>query len=156
AIDPMEHDLASLSALLTPGAVGTRGRARYLLDLNDRLARSLPTPGARWPPRVPPHGGDLQLAPGTRHTLLPSPPNARAYSPSALQRFAACPYQFYLSALWRLAPREDIAPLDRLDPLTRGSLFHRVQAECFRALQRGRLPLSTAALEPALSVLDRA
>src|SRR5262249_18746942 len=46
AIDPMEHDLASLHALLPPGP-GTRGRARYLLDLNDRLARSLRSRWAR-------------------------------------------------------------------------------------------------------------
>ena len=156
AIDPMEHDLASLSMLIAPGASGTRGRARYLLDLNDRLARSLRTRWARWRPRFTPYDGIVQLAPGTRDTLLASRPNARAYSPSALQRFAACPYQFYLSALWRLAPREEIAPLYRLDPLTRGSLFHRVQAECFRALQRdGRLPLSPATLGPALSTLDQ-
>ena len=35
----------------------------------------------------------------------------------------------------------EIAPLERLDPLTRGSLFHEVQAECMRALQQAeRLP----------------
>ncbi len=157
AIDEVEHDLASLGALLRRGATETRGRARYLLELNDRLARSLRARWARWRPRFTPYDGIVQLAPGTRDILLASRPTARAYSVSALQRFAACPYQFYLSAIWRLAPREEIAPLERLDPLTRGSLFHQVQAECLRALQQdGRLPLARETLGPALIVLDQA
>ena len=154
AIDEFEHDLSSLAALLRPGA-GGKGRARYLLELNDRLARSLRARWARWHGRFSPHDGIVQVAPGTRDLLLASGLRARSYSATALQRFAACPYQFFLSAVCRLAPREEIAPLERLDPLTRGSLFHEVQAECLRALQReGRLPLSSDALPSALGVLD--
>jgi ATP-dependent helicase/nuclease subunit B len=157
AIDPVEHDLASLAGLLRPGATGTRGRARYLLELNDRLARSLRARWARWRGRFTPYDGIVQLAPGTRDILLASRLQARSYSATALQRFAACPYQFFLSAVCRLAPREEIAPLERLDPLTRGSLFHQVQAECLRALQRqGRLPVSRETLGSALGVLAEA
>ncbi len=157
AIDEVEHDLSSLAGLVRPDAVDTRGRARYLLDLNDRLARSLRSRWARWRQRFTPYDGIVQLAPGTRDALLGSRLNARSYSPSALQRFATCPYQFYLSAIWRLAPRDEIAPLDRLDPLTRGSLFHEVQAECLRELKEtGRLPLAAAGLAEATGVLDRA
>jgi ATP-dependent helicase/nuclease subunit B len=157
AIDEVEHDLASLGALLRPDASGTRGRARYLLDLNDRLARSLRARWARWRRRFTAYDGIVQLSPGTRDMLLASRLTARSYSATALQRFAACPYQFYLSAICRLAPREEIAPLERLDPLTRGSLFHQVQAECLRALQRdGRLPLSRETLGAALGALDDA
>ena len=143
AIDEVEHDLASLGAILRLEPREARGRARYLFELNDRLARSLRTRWARWRPRFTPYDGIVQLAPGTSDILLASRPNARSYSVSALQRFAACPYQFYLSAICRLAPREEIAPLERLDPLTRGSLFHEVQAECLRALQEaGGLPVT--------------
>jgi CRISPR/Cas system-associated exonuclease Cas4 (RecB family) len=157
AIDPVEHDLASLGALIQGRIAPARGRARYLLELNDRLARSLRSRWARWRKRFTPYDGIVQVAPGTRNMLLASRPTARAYSVSALQRFAACPYQFYLSAIWRLAPREEIAPLQRLDPLTRGSMFHQVQAECLRALQQeGRLPLSRETLGPALVVLEHA
>ena len=143
AIDEVEHDLASLGAILRLEPREARGRARYLLELNDRLARSLRTRWARWQRRFTPYDGIVRIAPGTSDILLASRPNARAYSVSALQRFAACPYQFYLSAICRLAPREEIAPLERLDPLTRGSLFHEVQAECLRALQQaGDLPVT--------------
>ena len=67
---------------------------------------------------------------------------ARPYSLSALQRYAACPYQFLLSAIYRLEPPPAIEPLQKLDPLTRGSIFHEAQARFFRALEAdGRLPL---------------
>ena len=155
AIDEVEHDLASLAGLLRSGAPGARGRARYLLELNDRLARSLRARWARWRGRFTPYDGIVQLAPGTRDILLASRLTARSFSATALQRFAVCPYQFFLSAICRLAPREEIGPLERLDPLTRGSLFHQVQAECLRALQReGQLPLSRERLGPALEVLE--
>src|SRR5262249_33699662 len=104
-----------------------------------------------------PYDGLVQLAPGTRNMMLASRPNARAYSVSALQRFAACPYQFYLSAIWRLQPREEIGPLERLEPLPPGSMFPPAEAECLRALQQqGRLPLSRETLGPALDVLEEA
>ncbi len=154
AIDPVEHDLASLGALLRRGPEA-RGRARYLLELNDRLARSLRSRWARWRTTFTPYDGIVQLAPGTRDALLASRPTARAYSPSALQRYAVCPYQFYLSAIFRLEPRDEIAPLAKLDPLTRGRLFHQVQAECLRALQAaGRLPLTPDTAAAAQAVLD--
>ncbi len=156
AIDEIEHDLANLHALLHRPAAEARGRGRYLLDLNDRLARSLRTRWARWRQSFTPADGLVRLADGTREVLLASRPSARAYSVSALQRFAVCPYQFYLSAICRLTPRDEIAPLERLDPATRGHLFHRVQAEAFRALQAaGRLPLSATRLPEALELLDR-
>ena len=59
----------------------------------------------------------------------------RAYSLSALQRFAACPYQFLLATIYRLEPWDEPEPLVRMDPLTRGSLFHKAQAEFYRALE---------------------
>jgi ATP-dependent helicase/DNAse subunit B len=79
----------------------------------------------------------------------------RAYSLSALQRFATCPYQFLLATIYRLEPREEPQPLVRLDPLTRGSLFHAAQAEFYRAMQAdGALPVSRDRLAHASRTLD--
>ena len=69
----------------------------------------------------------------TRHRL-----GNRPYSLSALQRFATCPYQFLLAAIHRIQPWDEPQPVVRMDPLTRGSLFHRAQAEFFRALEAAR------------------
>ena len=155
AIDELEHDLASLLALLRHSGSEFRGRARYLLDLNACLARSLRTRWARWRRNWTPFDGLVRLSEGTSRLLLASRPSARAYSTSALQLFSTCPYQFFLSAICRLAPREELGPLNRLDPPTRGRLFHEVQAECLRALHgAGRLPLTRETLDAAMAVLD--
>ncbi len=154
AIDEVEHDLATLRSLLASGEA--KGRARYLLELNDGLARSLRTRWARWRRRFTAADGIVRITDGTRETLAAARLAARAYSASALQKFGACPYQFFLSAICRLEPRPEIASIVELDPATRGHLFHRVQADVMRALaDEGRLPLTPGALEPARGALDR-
>ena len=54
----------------------------------------------------------------------------RAYSASALQQFAICPYRFLLHAIHQLRPRESPVALEQMDPLTRGALFHLSSAIC--------------------------
>jgi hypothetical protein len=153
AIDEVEHDLAMLRSLLESREA--RGRARYLLELNDCLARSLRTRWARWHRRFAPADGVVRVTDGLRDTLGAARLGARPYSPSALQKFAACPYQFFLSAICRLEPRSEAASIIELDPATRGHLFHRVQADVMRALAaEHRLPLGAEALEPARTTLD--
>jgi CRISPR/Cas system-associated exonuclease Cas4 (RecB family) len=156
AVDEEEHDLAALFEVLRRPAAEARGRARYLLELNAPLARSLRTRWMRWEHRRwTPHDGIVRLADGTRPALAAASPRARAYSVSALQKYAVCPYQFFLSAICRLEPRKEVAPLERLDPATRGKIFHEVQAEALRALARtGRLPIARGGLGEAMTVLD--
>ena len=56
---------------------------------------------------------------------------------------------------FRLQLREEIESLERLDPLTRGRLFHEVQAELVRALEaRDALPVTRARLVETWVVLD--
>ena len=79
------------------------------------------------------------------------------YSLTALQRYSACPYQFLMAAIYRLAPLEAPAPLQKMDPLTRGDLFHQMQAAALRRLQSdGLLPLSTDTLPAAQQRLTAA
>ena len=79
----------------------------------------------------------------------------RRYSLSALQRYSTCPYQFLLGAMMRLEPWVEPEPLVRLDPLTRGSLYHAVQADLQRALaEQGDLPLSPERVPAAVTLLD--
>ena len=154
AIDEVEHDLSMLRALLASSEAG--GRARYLLELNECLARSLRTRWSRWHHRFTPSDGLVRVSDGIREALAAARLGARPYSPSALQKFAACPYQFLLSAICRLEPRPEVISIVELDPATRGQLFHRVQADVMRALEaEGRLPLAADALEPARVTLDR-
>jgi RecB family exonuclease len=158
AIDDIEHDLATLHTLLVapPGARGTiAGRARYLLELSDCLARSLRSRWRRWSRQWTSADGIVRVTEHTRPALEAARPTARGYSVGALERFANCPYRFYLSSIYRLEPRADIAPLEHLDPLTRGALSHDVQARVMRALQaRGELPLTPQRAALAQRVLD--
>jgi ATP-dependent helicase/nuclease subunit B len=155
AIDALEHDLAILRPLFDEtDRAKVAGRARYLLELNAALGRSVRERWARYHKQWSEHDGLTRIADQTREPLAAQRLGARPYSLSALQHYASCPYRFLLAAIYRLAPREDAIPLQRLDPLTKGSLFHRVQAEFLRTLRdEQRLPLSPATVEAALDTL---
>ncbi len=158
AIDEQEHDLSVLRMLLEaadPSAV--RGHAQYLLRLNESLRRSVTERWGRGQPRWSHLDGLIRVTDATRPALASQRLHARAYSISALQKFAACPYQFLLSAVYRLEPAERPEPLQRLDPLTRGSIVHRIQAVTYRELERrGALPITADSIESALMVLEEA
>jgi hypothetical protein len=156
AIDDFEHDLSMLYQLLREeDRARAKGRARYLYDLSPHLQRSLTGRWARWQRRWHTADGLIRSTPATAPALARQRLGERPFSLSALQRFADCPYQFHLSAIFRLAPLEEPAPLQRLDPLTRGSLFHQIQAEFFRALEQNRLlPVTDRRADAARKMLD--
>jgi ATP-dependent helicase/nuclease subunit B len=157
AIDDLEHDLAVLEPLLQarePALV--KGRAHYMLGLNDALRRSVISRWARGRGAWSPNDGLIRVSPSTEKALAAQRLRQRAYSLSALQRFATCPYQFLLATIFRLEPWDEPEPLVRMDPLTRGSLFHTAQAEFYRAMDRaGALPVTRAQLPAAVSVLEQ-
>ncbi len=158
AIDEAEYDLALLKDVLEKPEDQVLGQARYLLDANVHLARALRFRWARW------DGKELRSSDG----LVKPPEEAlnairthmtdkRSFSPTALQNFAACPYRFYLSAIHKLAEREEPDAIEDMDPLTRGSLVHEVQYRLLTELRDdGRLPVTPATLEHARSKLDGA
>jgi ATP-dependent helicase/nuclease subunit B len=151
AIDDFEHDLATMAALLRNTADSVKGRARYLYELSPELQRSLTSRWHRWH-RKPwePADGIVRTTEHTRAALDAQRLTARPYSLTALQRYSACPYQFLMAAVYRLAPLEAPAPLQKMDPLTRGDLFHQMQAAALRRLQaEGLLPLSLGTLAEA-------
>ncbi len=135
AIDDGEFDLAVISqALRAPDRAA--GCGRYLMEASETLARSLRARWSRWDKRWSPADGlivndnDPAMVALAEQRL-----SARPYSATALQHFAACPYRFLLNAIYRLQPREEAVALERIDPLTRGSLFHTLQFRLFLRLQ---------------------
>lgn len=158
AIDAFEHDLATIGRLLAsqdPSEV--KGRARYLYELSPELQRSLTSRWIRWhrKPWGPADGLVRSVPETTAPALARQRLGARPYSLTALQRFSSCPYQFVLASIFRLAPLDDPAPLQKLDPLTRGDLFHRIQAHVLRRLQADDLlPLSAERLPHAQKLLE--
>lgn len=157
AVDDLEHDLAVLKPLLEARDVAAvKGRAHYMLDLNAALQRSITSRWLRdkkaWSKSDGLAGVTPLLQPHLdRHRL-----GKRPYSLSALQRFATCPYQFLLATIHRLEPWSEPEPLVRMDPLTRGSLFHAVQADFQRALQaRGALPVTPDRVAEAVTLVEQ-
>ena len=157
AIDEAEYDLALLQSVLEKKEEDCVGEANYLLQANDHLARALRFRGRRWLTTWKAADGlvdppDEALLAIREHAL-----DKRSFSPTALQNFAACPYRFLLSAVHRLAPRQEPSAIEDLDPMTRGSLVHEVQ---FRLLTKLRdasptlLPLTKPRLDAARAMLD--
>jgi CRISPR/Cas system-associated exonuclease Cas4 (RecB family) len=150
AIDDAEYDLASLRLARATGS------ARYLMEANPHLARSLRTRWLRWESRWSYADGIVNADEPTRKILATHLLSERSYSPSALQHFAACPYRFLLQAIFQFRPREAPLPLEQMDPLTRGALFHSVQFELFRTLKEADLlPITPSRLEKSLDIADR-
>lgn len=153
AVDDLEHDLAVLAGLFKQPGASAAGHAHYLLKLNVHLRRAVIDRWSRSTKQWSPHDGIMRTTDVTRPLLAARRLTERPYSLSALQHYAACPYRFLLSAIYRLAPAEEPEPLQRMDPLTRGSLFHAIQTEFFRTLERdGHFPItSPAAVRDILS-----
>jgi hypothetical protein len=157
AIDEQEHDLATLRVLLDRAPKDARGHAHYLLKLNDALRRSVISRWSRGEKRWSPSDGLTRVTNATKPAIEAHRLTARPYSLSSLQRYSACPYQFLLAGVYRLQPLEEPEPIQRLDPLTRGSIFHAIQAAFFDDLRaRGGLPVTAASLSEARSVLEAA
>lgn len=156
AIDTAEHDLSVLQDVLVAPPEQTVGAARYLLGENPHLARALRFRARRWSLR-PFTAADGLVEPGeaaaavlANHRL-----DARAYSATALETFASCPYRFLLRSIHGLRPQPRPEPLEQMDSLQRGRLFHDVQfALLSRLREAGLLPVTAKGLADAQPMLE--
>jgi ATP-dependent helicase/nuclease subunit B len=126
AIDDAEFDLAQLRD-------AGRGAGAYLTKVNQNLYRSLRARGRRWREKWFAEDGLTGLDMDALNILEEHRLGRRAYSTSALQQFAICPYRFALRAVLRLQPAEHPTMLQRMDPAIRGSIYHEAQFEFLRA-----------------------
>lgn len=155
AIDEAEYDLAILDDILKKKEDECVGQAHYLLNTNDHLARALRFRGRRWLKGWKAADGlvdppEEALAAIREHAI-----SKRSFSATALQNFAACPYRFLLSAVHKLAPRDEPEPIEDLDALTKGSLVHEVQYALLTKLRTDKmLPVTPDNLEAARTALD--
>ena len=154
AVDDAEFDLATLGHATAPAA------GHYLIGANLFLAQSLRRSARRERRAWFPVDGIVEPDDATRAVLATQRLAARSYSPSALQHFAACPYRFLLYGIHKLRAREECVALERLDPLTRGALFHEAQFQLFNELRSAHmLPIGpqnkTRVVEIADAVLEQ-
>lgn len=155
AIDEAEYDLALLAPLIDADQETVAGTAHYLLSTNQHLARGLRARSRRWLKRWTPSDGLVEPDELAKEALAAHQLAARSFSPTALQNYSACPYRFFLQAVHRLQPREDPAAIEVIDPLTRGSLFHKVQYQVLTMLREaGLLPLTPSTRAQAIDLVD--
>lgn len=156
AIDEAEYDLALLKDVLEKPEADVKGQARYLLDANVHLARALRFRWARWDHKNL-HSADglVKLGEEALAAIRAHTPDKRSFSPTALQNFATCPYRFLLSAIHKLAPREDPDAIEDIDPLDKGSLVHETQYRLLTQLRdEGLLPVTSKTLDQARTRLE--
>jgi ATP-dependent helicase/DNAse subunit B len=160
AIDAAEFDLAFLSDSFRRDVTDreAQGTGRYLMTVNGALARSLRARyqrGMRGKFTIA--DGFLDPSTASRTILARHRLDARPYSVTALEKYAACPYRFYLNAILRIRPRETAEAVTHLDPLTRGSILHRAQFEISKRLGEAELlPIRKDNLEEVLQLFEAA
>ena len=157
AIDNAEFDLALLDKLVDEDPDRTIGTANYLLTsahANPHLARSLRARARRWLKRWTVNDGLVDPDEAARAALLEHAFSKRSFSATALQKFAECPYRFMLYTILKLEPREEPEPIETIDPLVRGAMFHEIQFDVLSTLrERGALPVTAENLDASLQVV---
>jgi len=152
AIDDAEYDLVTLGR-----ALAANYGARYVLEVNPHVARSLRARWKRWASKWTEADGLITTNPAALAALSENRLIARPWSPSSLQQFAICPYKFALHGIHGLRPREEPAFIEQMDPLTRGALFHAAQFALLGELRKeGLLPVNPDRLPEVLRLADRA
>jgi ATP-dependent helicase/nuclease subunit B len=124
AIDDAEFDLATLA----PRAPGS---GQYLKRLPGRAVEALRARWLRWHKPWKAADGLIVEEIGS-DALKPYFLTEQAWSPSVLQEYARCPYRFALRGIFKLRPSETPSAIQKMDPATRGRLFHDVLFEILR------------------------
>jgi ATP-dependent helicase/DNAse subunit B len=145
ALDSREFDLRFARALL---ASEHPADARYLEQGSSNLARAVEAEQAQW-------GSDgltvydgLLATPECRHALGELFSAERVYAPTALERYAACPYRFFLHDVLRLQELEEPELVDEIDARDKGELMHVILRDFYAAMKaEKKLPLAPGRFE---------
>ncbi len=125
AIDRREFDLSRVAAAIGRTGSESAGAAAYLLS-EPALARALRQEYMRQARKWQSPDGFLNPGAEARAALEAHRPATRSFSPTGLEAYATCPYQFFLKNVARLSSPREPEPGTSLDPLTRGSLLHEI------------------------------
>lgn len=157
AIDASEYDLATLRVLLTGRGSESEGAARYLVTEHPTLGRALQARARRWLPTWRNVDGLVDPSPEARALLEAryQELQRRGFSATALEKYAACPYRFFLATVVGLRERQTVTHVEELDPATRGVLFHEIVHNLALELQRGGLLSARADVRAAEALAER-
>ncbi len=155
SIDETEHDLAVLAALFERPRGESWGGARYLLETNPHLGRSLRAQGRRWLPAWRSVDGLVDPDPVTLAFVEDHRTTRRSYSASSLEQYAACPYRFFLHAVHRLRTRSTQTRIEEMDPLTQNSIVREVQMRFLNRQTPSNEAEVEVSLDARLAAIDR-
>ena len=130
------------------------GGMAYVRAARERLTRHITRRAQRWQVGPWTDADGLWLSAEGLAWLEGFRLSHRAYSPTSLERYAACPYRFFLGSVLRLRARDEVEELEALNPLVRGRLVHEGQRRLLvRMKDEGLLPLDGSKLDAALTLL---
>ena len=140
SLDGREFDLRTVKTCLQSEHPET---GRYLEHCSPNFARALEAEQAQWAtPAFTSYEGMLVSAP-CRQALEKLFSPDRVYAATALERYASCPYRFFLRDVLQLKELEDPASSDAIGAQDKGELMHAILSEFYAALQaRNLLPLA--------------
>jgi RecB family exonuclease len=145
AIDAAEYDLSTADR-----AAAGSGRVGHLRSEYASLDRAACADEMRWGRRELTAYDGLILPPRTGLSLAAP----ETVSPTRLEEYARCPYRYFLHHVLGLVIEQDAAELDRISPIERGALAHRVLERFFRAQQqKARLPIDAGQRDMLLDEL---
>ena len=127
-IDLDEFDLRTVAELVE---TGKPKRALFLAGVSEQFARGVRAETARWREnRFTEFDGLVAGAAGGSLA-------AEVMAPTRIETYAACPFVYFLRHVLGVEPLEEPERIERMPPLDRGALLHRVfrraYARCFRA-----------------------
>lgn len=93
------------------------------------------------------HEIESARAPGPLDGRIADPPGRRSFSPTALETFATCPFQYFAARVLRLKPLDEPEGERETSAMDEGGLFHAF-LEKFHGRLQGRLPATLAEARP--------
>ena len=140
--DPVTEDEYSLRSAAAHGAIPGGLPGELFFSRGARLEK------ARWSEfRLTPYDGVLE-SPGAASRLAAMlVESGGSYSATSLERWAGCPFAFFLRNILRIESIEEPERILSIDPLQRGTLVHSLLQRLYSSLgENGLLPVSPARL----------
>jgi RecB family exonuclease len=145
AIDLREFDLGRIKACLRSGHPEA---GRYLERLSPNFARALEAEQAQWGTDALTVYDGVLVAPQSRQALAELFAEDRVYSATALERYASCPYRFFLNDVLRLRELDDPSSLDFIGARDKGDLMHAILSDFYTGMKaQKKLPLTAEDFE---------
>jgi ATP-dependent helicase/DNAse subunit B len=151
AIDSREFDLRTVRTCL---ASAHPADARFVERLSGNFARAMDAEQAQWGSNCFTAYDGVLATPECRQALAEEFSAQRRYAPTSLERYAACPYRFFLNDVLRLKERDEPETADEIDARDKGELIHAILRDFYAAMKaQNRLPLAEAHLESYCTAL---